>query len=65
METLEIVDPFTVIEGLRNEISIMGANGEEMSLIDGIEEQLRAQKISAEEAVKQVQGIKDSKQGYH
>ncbi len=53
------------IQGILNEISVMGANDSEYRDVQNILEQLRSQQITDAEAITQVQNIRNAKQDYH
>lgn len=53
------------IEGIRAEISGMGANDSEFSSLDQIIAELNAGDITPAEAIARARGVRDSKQAYH
>lgn len=58
-------DPLLIIEGLRQQIYMMGANDVENSQIDLIISRYKKGDISAEESIQQVTEILNNKQDYH
>lgn len=64
-EQKQDVDVNAVIMGILAEIMAMGANDSERSVIMTIQQEYQEKKISAEEAVKRAEGVRDSKNAYH
>lgn len=54
-----------IIEWLKQQIYMLGANDVEFSIVDGIIKQYKEGQISGDEAVKKVTFILESKQNYH
>lgn len=58
-------DPIFIIEGLRQQIYMLGANDSENSQINLIIEMYKKSEITGEEAIQKVNAIVHSKQDYH
>jgi len=58
-------DPRSIIEAIRQEISVMGANDSEFSQLDAIINTLNSGTIDDEEAIKRAYAVRDNKQDYH
>jgi hypothetical protein len=63
MSELEVAE--SEILSLQQQIAVMGANDYELPTINNILAALRVGTIEPDDAVRQVQQIKDSKQDYH
>jgi polyhydroxyalkanoate synthesis regulator phasin len=58
-------DPIFIIEGLRQQIYMLGANDSENSQINVIIEMYKKGEVTGEEAIQRVNQILHSKQDYH
>ncbi len=58
-------DPILIIEGLRQQMYMMGANDSENSQVNAIIDMYKRGEIEGQEAIEKVNGILNSKQDYH
>jgi hypothetical protein len=58
-------DPIIIIEGLRQQIYMMGANDSENSQVNAIVDMYKRGEIEGEEAIQKVTAILNNKQDYH
>lgn len=64
-EQKQSVDVNALIMGILAQVMAMGANDSERSVLMTIQKEYQEKKISAEEAIKRAEGVRDSKNAYH